>query len=909
MVNSEDDTRTGPKSGSSDATFATKPMPIGDSERTPSGGSPTGADAIAGDSAALRAALSDAWAFPVALPAALATHARYRIIRQLGVGGMGVVYQAEHRLMERPVALKVISRALVDDAQAVERFRVEVKAAAKLSHPNIVTAFDAEQAGDLHFLVMEFVDGLSLARQVEMRGPLPLQFACGFVRQVALGLQHAYEKGMVHRDIKPQNLMVTRAGRVKILDFGLARLAREKSEPAGNRTAPSAMAGSATDPEATLAFLVDQAAGLKASLPGERASDGGLTAAGSTIGTPDYIAPEQITNSRSADIRSDIYSLGGTFYFLLTGVPPFPGGSIVDKLVAHHQRPPRDVRDLRPDVSPEVAAIVQRMLAKDPRDRFQTPAEVAQSLLPFSRSPHAGATTIVSESHPIANDSVGKNAATKLASGERGAGERGAGERASGERASGEPVPSKQPLREQAPINPAPLKQGSGKQGSGKPRSVKQGADKQHSVNGVSVNGAADESTVTPVSETARKTKADALPMKSPPAVGLPAIELPAIGLPAGGLPVGEPAGWDAAAGFDFNALGEPPPDFGPLASPLPSTSPAFGHSNRWAASGDRTRPASRRFSDWVSQPFDNRTLIWLGAIGGCAVLSLVVMIAISTWSNDKRSNKPRSDMARSDNLRSDNARSDMARSDIARSDNARSDNLSPPKAATPVEGDSNAFAGPPVNDRRSLFPGFRLPPGKKPPRPIQLLLVVPRENLYYPDFRNVMRALEKKSLASRVTVASSVARPAIPEASFRAEQSAIPVEIALADAVPSDYDAVIFTGSNPLRSMEFLASGSEFQVTERFVQSMKREGRCVAGICGGIAVLADAGAVRGQIVAHNPYALDVVQPGHGIVDWDRSRRVVVDAETHVVTASDPTDAMKFIEAVLGQVAQRRTNR
>jgi putative intracellular protease/amidase len=285
-----------------------------------------------------------------------------------------------------------------------------------------------------------------------------------------------------------------------------------------------------------------------------------------------------------------------------------------------------------------------------------------------------------------------------------------------------------------------------------------------------------------------------------------------------------------------------------------------------------------------VSQPFDNRTLIWLAAIGGFAVLSLVVLIAISTWSKKPQSN-------------------------IAQSDSTRSDSVSPPQATAPIEGDSNSFAGPPVNDRRALFPGFRPPLGKRPPRPIQLLLVVPHQNLYYPDFRNVMLAFEKKSLASRVTVASSVARPAIPEPGFREERSAIPVAVALADAMPHDYDAVIFTGSNPLGSMEFLARGTEFQVTERFVRSMLREGRCVAGICGGIAVLADAGAVRGQIVAHNPYAMDVVQPGHGIVDWDRSRRVVVDTETHVVTASDPADAMKFVETVLGQVAQRRTNR
>ncbi len=142
------------------------------------------------------------------------------------MGGMGAVYKAEHRMMERLVALKVISRSFTANPQAVERFRREVKAAAKLSHANIVTAHDAEQAGDLHFLVMEFVDGVGLDRLIARQGKPTISQACGLIRQAALGLQHAHEKGMVHRDIKPANLMVTRKGQVKILDFGLARLAR-----------------------------------------------------------------------------------------------------------------------------------------------------------------------------------------------------------------------------------------------------------------------------------------------------------------------------------------------------------------------------------------------------------------------------------------------------------------------------------------------------------------------------------------------------------------------------------------------------------------------------------------------------------------------------------------------------------
>src|SRR5262245_8650845 len=169
---------------------------------------------------------------PAALPTALIEHPRYRLGNLLGVGGMGTVYKAEHLLMERPVALKVINRGLIDKPATSERFRREVRAAARLTHPNIVTAFDAEQAGDLHFLAVEFVSGRRLGRQIAANGPLPVSEACNYVRQAALGLQHAHECGMVHRDIKPHNLLVTPGGQVKILDFGLARFAMENSPAA-----------------------------------------------------------------------------------------------------------------------------------------------------------------------------------------------------------------------------------------------------------------------------------------------------------------------------------------------------------------------------------------------------------------------------------------------------------------------------------------------------------------------------------------------------------------------------------------------------------------------------------------------------------------------------------------------------
>jgi formylglycine-generating enzyme required for sulfatase activity/tRNA A-37 threonylcarbamoyl transferase component Bud32 len=268
---------------------------------------------------------------------------RYRLLRELGRGGMGVVYQARHTVMNREVVIKVISKALLDQPAALERFRREVQAAAQLAHPNIVTAHDAEQAGDTHFLVMEFVPGQSLAEVLQKKGPLPVVHACHYARQVALGLQHAFEKGMVHRDIKPQNLMLTPKGQVKILDFGLAKLASE------------------------------------------RGTGKGLTASGAYMGTPDYSAPEQATDARSADIRADLYSLGCTLYCLLAGHPPFQEDTAVKTILAHLEKVPRPLTELRPDVPPALWVVVARLLAKDPAQRFQTPAEVAQALTPFCR--------------------------------------------------------------------------------------------------------------------------------------------------------------------------------------------------------------------------------------------------------------------------------------------------------------------------------------------------------------------------------------------------------------------------------------------------------------------------------------------------------------------------------------------
>jgi len=295
-------------------------------------------------------------------PPGLIGHSRYRVLEQLGVGGMGAVWKAEHQLMERHVALKVINRELTGDTAAIQRFHREVKAVAKLNHPNIVTAFDADFVGDTHFLVMEYVKGESLARVVSRRGPLSVAMACDCIRQAALGLQHAYEQGHIHRDIKPQNLMLTPEGQVKILDFGLARLATESRVAEPHPEAPAS-----------------------SKLGGEHSLAGFLTQAGVVMGTPDYIAPEQVSDPRQADIRADIYSLGCTFYHLLTGRTPFGGSSVLDKLVAHQEQVPRPVTEVRGDVPPEVVRILDRMLAKRPEDRYQTPAELVRDLEPLTQ--------------------------------------------------------------------------------------------------------------------------------------------------------------------------------------------------------------------------------------------------------------------------------------------------------------------------------------------------------------------------------------------------------------------------------------------------------------------------------------------------------------------------------------------
>jgi WD40 repeat protein/serine/threonine protein kinase len=269
----------------------------------------------------------------------------YHLLDTLGQGGMGRVFKARHRLMNRIVAIKVIRPDRVASPEAIARFRREVQAAARVAHPNIVLAYDAAQFGDSHFLVMEYVEGTDLARLVAERGPLAVNRACDYVHQALCGMQHAHECGLVHRDLKPANLLLAKRDEiVKVLDLGLARFQHDDPQDAGS-----------------------------------------LTSEGIVMGTPDYMAPEQSLDSRRADIRADIYSLGCTLYHLLTGRPPFPGGTAMEKFVRHREIDPIPVWTLCPAMPRSLGDELRRLMAKRPDERYQTPGAAAAALEQYCR--------------------------------------------------------------------------------------------------------------------------------------------------------------------------------------------------------------------------------------------------------------------------------------------------------------------------------------------------------------------------------------------------------------------------------------------------------------------------------------------------------------------------------------------
>jgi serine/threonine protein kinase len=274
---------------------------------------------------------------------------KYKLLELIGVGGMGAVYLCEHILMRRLVALKVLPLEKLSDPSHEERFYREARAVAALDHPNIVRAYDIDRYEQLHFLVMEYVDGTSLqeivARYVLERRLFDPIRAAHYIAQAALGLQHGHELGMVHRDIKPGNLLLDRQGCIKVLDMGLARFFNKQQDCVTEKYEEKCV-----------------------------------------LGTADYLAPEQAV-SNIVDIRADIYSLGATFYFLLTGQPPFPEGTVTAKLVAHQTRQPRPVESFRKDVPPRMLQVLQIMMAKNPADRFQQPLEVAEALSEWAHQP------------------------------------------------------------------------------------------------------------------------------------------------------------------------------------------------------------------------------------------------------------------------------------------------------------------------------------------------------------------------------------------------------------------------------------------------------------------------------------------------------------------------------------------
>jgi serine/threonine-protein kinase len=263
---------------------------------------------------------------------------KYKLLNHIGTGGMGSVYLAEHNVMRHRVAIKLLPQNMAAQSSYLERFHQEARASAKLNHPNMVRAFDVSTDDNYTYLVMEYVDGTDLQAIVSRNGPLDYATAANYMRQAAEGLGYAHQVGLIHRDIKPANLLVDKEGVVKILDMGLARFS--------------------DDSQGSLTMEYDQ----------------------KMIGTVDYLAPEQALDSHAVDLRVDIYSLGCTLYFLLSGDAPFPQGTIPQRLMAHQKEAPTDIRKARPDAPDQLLAICSKMMAKSADDRYQTALEVADAL-------------------------------------------------------------------------------------------------------------------------------------------------------------------------------------------------------------------------------------------------------------------------------------------------------------------------------------------------------------------------------------------------------------------------------------------------------------------------------------------------------------------------------------------------
>jgi serine/threonine protein kinase len=268
----------------------------------------------------------------------------YEILDMIGVGGMGMVFKAKHSRMKRIVAIKMLRPSVMEIPGMVRRFQREVVAVSKLVHPNIVVAYDCLEVEDNHYLVMEYVQGVDLARYIKEHGPLPIETAVSYILQAASGLQHAHRQGIVHRDIKPANLMLDNSGKVKILDLGLARLRRGMNS---------------TDQSNDCSQLTDQ---------------------GDAMGTVDFMSPEQSLDARNAGRRSDVYSLGCTLYYLLTRRPVYGGRTALARILAHRTAPIPSLRAERAEVPPQIDGIFQRMVAKTKEERYRSMTPVIEDL-------------------------------------------------------------------------------------------------------------------------------------------------------------------------------------------------------------------------------------------------------------------------------------------------------------------------------------------------------------------------------------------------------------------------------------------------------------------------------------------------------------------------------------------------
>lgn len=295
----------------------------------------------------------------------------YHVIDRLGQGGLSSVFHARHSVHEWEVALKVIQPEVIANAEGRRQFLGEMEAMARLEHPNIVQFCDTDEVGDTFYYAMEYVEGTDLGKYVRLTGQLPIAEACNYIRQTALGLQHAHERNLIHRDIKPVNLYLTHVPVAKAVRETNDWSSRQKQEPKKK-------------PPALIKILDWGLASLRSprGMAGEQMIE---HIAKGVIGTADYLSPEQARNAQAVDIRGDIYSLGCTFYYLLTGQAPFPTGSLMQKVLQHQNAEPEPLEAFREDVPWEVSLILKRMMAKQPERRFQTPAGVGLALLPFSR--------------------------------------------------------------------------------------------------------------------------------------------------------------------------------------------------------------------------------------------------------------------------------------------------------------------------------------------------------------------------------------------------------------------------------------------------------------------------------------------------------------------------------------------